>query len=214
MFDAYHVIVAYGVQSADKLVPPHLAQAGQAWDLPAHTQRQDASLVELLAIDAHVLRVHVEDAGAEVVHNAHVVDHLPDEVRWIEIEAEVRVRDNLPHPPPDGGGRCQVVSTRPLVVGEDHRAVLDGDLYAMIGGKLHERRPDLFKLTAVLLNRLVPVTPDEGPNDGHVQHLGGDDDFLQVISHHRPVVRIGVKGIGVVSERRDFQSVLVHQAED
>src|SRR5438874_1181345 len=122
VLDAYHVIVADRVQRADELVPPHFAQAWQTRNLPAHTQRQYTSLVELLTIYAHILGVHVEDAVAEVIRDPHIVNHLPDQVRWVEIEAEVRVRDDLPHLPPDGRRGRQVVTTRPFVVGEDHWA--------------------------------------------------------------------------------------------
>ena len=121
-------------------------------------------------------------------------------MRWVEIEAEVRVRDDLPHLPPDGRRGRQVVTTRPFVVGEDHWAVLDGDLYAVIARKLHERRPDLLKLTEVRLDRLVLVSANEGAGDGHVQHLGSDDDSPQMVAHHVSMGRILVEGIGVVGE--------------
>ena len=71
---------------------------------------------------------------AELVDRPLVVDHQPDEVRRVEVEAEVVARDGREHLAPDRRRPGEVVAARPLVVGEDHRAVLDRDLHAALAG--------------------------------------------------------------------------------
>ena len=55
--------------------------------------RHHAVLVQAIAIDLHVLGMDMEEAILEVVDGALVVDHLPDQVRRVEVEAEVRRRE-------------------------------------------------------------------------------------------------------------------------
>ena len=68
------------------------AEPAQARHLPADPEAHHAVLVEAVGPDLEVLAVHVEDAVAELVHGALDVDHLPDQVRGVEVEAEVRRR--------------------------------------------------------------------------------------------------------------------------
>jgi hypothetical protein len=72
-------------------------------------------------------------AAASVVDGAFVIDQLPDEVRGVEVQAEVVARDRLEHVVPDRRGRGEVRPAGPLVPAEDHRAVLDRDAHAVVG---------------------------------------------------------------------------------
>ena len=54
-------------------------------------------LYEPVAVDPHILGVHVEMRRAEVVDRALDVDHLPDQVRRVEVETEVLIGDRREH---------------------------------------------------------------------------------------------------------------------
>ena len=113
---------------------------------------------------------------AELAHDALVVDHLPHQVRRVEVEPERVAVEVAEHVAPRRRRVHQVVAAGPLVVGEDHRAVLDGDLHALVGGVGDDVRPDLGELGEVLLQRLVLVVADERVDDGHAELRGGLDD--------------------------------------
>src|SRR5215213_9729108 len=101
VLDGHNVVVADGVQRRDEPRPVHLAEPGDARYLPADPARQRAVTVEALAPDLEILRVRVEDPLREVVNRPLVVDHQPHQVRRVEIEPEVRVRDRGEHLVPD-----------------------------------------------------------------------------------------------------------------
>ncbi len=143
VLDRDHVVVADRVQRGDEPPPVDLAEAGQPRHLPADAAREGAVAVEAVAPDLEILRVRVEDAVGEVVDGALVVDLQPDEVRRVDVEPEVRVGDRREHLVPDRRRPGEVVAARPLVVAEDHRAVLDRDLHAALAGVGDELRPDL-----------------------------------------------------------------------
>ena len=110
-------------------VPAHLAEPGQARHLPPDAGRQHAVLVEPVAVDLDVLGVHVEDPVGELVDRALVVDQLPDEVRRVEVEAEVGVGDDLEHPPPDRRANARLLppghSSSLKIIGQFSIAICD-----------------------------------------------------------------------------------------
>src|SRR6478735_2526223 len=61
VLDRDDAVVADPVELREKAVPANLAESWEAWDLPAHAERDDAVAVEALAVDLHVLRVDVEE---------------------------------------------------------------------------------------------------------------------------------------------------------
>src|SRR5579859_887611 len=63
----------------------------------------DARLVQPVAVDARVLCVDVEDAPGELAQRLEVIHVLPDEVRGIEIQAEVGTGNVFIHAAPDFG---------------------------------------------------------------------------------------------------------------
>src|SRR5207245_8324264 len=102
--------------------------------------------------------VDVEDPVAELVDRPLVVDELPDEMGGIEVEPEVRGRQDLEQAPPEGRGVREVRAARPLVVAEDHRAVLDRDPDPVLSRVLDERPPDLTE-EGESVRRAPPLTP-------------------------------------------------------
>ncbi len=115
----------------------------------------------------------------ELAHHALVIDHLQDEVRRIEVQTEIVIRDDLPHLAPDGRRAGQVVTARPFVIGEEHRAVLDGDLDAAFPGELDDRRPDPGIILQVLWDGLILVLSDECADHRNLQQCGRFDHLLQ-----------------------------------
>src|SRR5439155_23713363 len=103
-----------------------------------------------VAVDLHIFGVDMEDARSELAHRSRVVDELPDKMRRVEVQAEVLIRNELEHLPPDGRRVCQVAAARPLVRGEDHRAVLDRDLLFVLGVELDARWPILLEVYVVV----------------------------------------------------------------
>ena len=152
-------VVADRVERADETIPPNLAEPWEARHLPADAQRHHALLVQPVAVDLHVLGVDVEDARRELADRARVVDELPDEVRGVEVQTEVVVGDDLEQLAPQRRRVREVASARPLVGREDHRAVLDRDLHAVLARVAHEGRPDPLEVLEVVRR---PSAADRG----------------------------------------------------
>ena len=171
-------------------------------------------LVEPAAVDLHVLGVHVQDPVAEVVDRALVVDHLPHEVRRIEVEPEARVGDDVEHLAPDRRCTREVVAERPLVAREQHRAVLDRDLDALGARAVDHRGPDLGERPQVLGQRALGIGAHERADDLDAEQRGGVDDAAEMRVDLGAVLRIGVQVVGVVGERGDLEAAGSEQLVD
>jgi FHS family glucose/mannose:H+ symporter-like MFS transporter len=211
VLDRNHPVVVDGVERGHEPVPAHLAKPGQARHLPSHPERQHAVLVEAVAVDLHVLGVDVEDPGGEVAHSARVVDELPDQVRGVEVQAEVFVRDDLEQLSPQRRRVGEVAAAGPLVVGEDHRAVLDGDLHAPLARKAHQRRPHALEVLEVAGDVALLISADEGADDLNLEALRRLDDATQVRVGGLACVLVGVEVVRVVRERGDLEVVAAEQ---
>src|SRR5450759_2540544 len=130
--------------------PVHFAESRYSGDLPAHAHREDAALVEPVAVDHQVLGLEVEDVGAELLEEPAHVDHLEHEVRRVEVEPD-RIAPQLQDSAPHARGRGDVVPARPLVVREQHRAVLERDLPAVVVRERDDLWPDEERLLPVLV---------------------------------------------------------------
>src|SRR6185312_13418357 len=104
---------------------------------------QNAHLIEAVSVEPGIFRVGVENSRSELADGAQIVHLLPYEMRWIEIQAKRHARNLVEHAPPDRRALRQIFASGPLVLCKEHRAVLDGDLYAVVFGKFDNRRPDL-----------------------------------------------------------------------
>ena len=80
VLDDHVAVVAGAPQRGEQGAPVDVAEPGQARDLPADAHREDAALVEALAIDHQVLGLDVEDVRPELADEARDVDHLEDQV--------------------------------------------------------------------------------------------------------------------------------------
>ena len=165
--------------------------------------------VEAVAADLEVLCVDVEDPVGEVVDRALAVDHQPDEVRGIEVEPEALVRDRLEHLLPDRRRPGEVVPAWPLVLAEDHRAVLDRDLHALLARVADEVGPDAAEALEVLRQRPVLVVADERADDLDAERGRRVDDLAQMAVDLLAVPVVRVEVVRVVGERGDLEPVPV-----
>ena len=108
VLDAAHVVVPGPVEGGEQPVPGNLTQSGEAGDLPADPGGEDAVLVQPVLVDLQVLGVEVVEAVAELIHRRLDVDHLPDEVRRVEVEPD-RLSELLEHGAPHARRVGQVV---------------------------------------------------------------------------------------------------------
>ena len=92
----------------------------------------------------------------------------------------MRVGDDLEHRAPRVRVVGEVVAARPLVVGEDHRAVLDRDLHAVLARVRDQRRPQLGEALEVLRQRPGLVVARERADGGHAELAGRLDHLAQV----------------------------------
>ena len=118
------------------------------------------------------------------------------------------------HVPPRRRRVHQVVAARPLVVAEDHRAVLDGDLDAVVCRLGDDRRPHLLELLEVLRQRLVLVVADERVDHRHAELLGCLDHATDVGDHLGAMVEVGVQRVRVVTEAGDLDAPLAELPDE
>ena len=145
MLDDDRPVIASAVECGKYDAPVNIAQARHARNLPSHAGRDATALVEAVAVDHHVLRLHVQDMGTELADEASLVDHQPDQMRRIVVEPDIAA-PRLDDAAPDIGRMSDVVAARPFVVAEDHRAILEGQLDAVVAGVGDDVRPDLQRL--------------------------------------------------------------------
>src|SRR6478736_2829698 len=134
VLDDHIAVVPGAIERGEHDAPVHLAEPGQSRDLPADPLREDAPFVEALAVDHQVLGLDVKDVRTELADETRDVDHLEDQVRRVEIEPDAAA-PGLEDPTPLARRRGEVMATGPFVVAEQHRAVLEGQLPAMVLGE-------------------------------------------------------------------------------
>ena len=140
------------------------------------------------------------------------VDHLQDQVRRVEVEPD-RAAPLLEDATPDARRRREVVPARPLVVAEEHRAVLDRDLPAVVLRERHDVRPDLERLLPVRVLGLCSVGAHERVDEGDVHLLGGRDHVLEVTDDGLTMRRVRMERVRVVAQPGDRQA-LAHDLVD
>src|ERR1700733_510415 len=86
---------------AEKLCPVDIPAPWQLRTMKLQRVGQDAYLVQPLPIDGYVLKMNAEDARRKFLERGDMVHLLPDLVRGIVIESEIRAGDLLEHAPPD-----------------------------------------------------------------------------------------------------------------
>src|SRR6188508_712237 len=197
-------LVALAIQLAVDDPPVDLTEPRDTWDLPPDTHREDAALVERVAVDHQVLRLVVEDVLPEFLQEALDVDHLEDQVRRVEIEPD-RVAPSFEDPAPLPWRRRDVVAARPLVVREEHRAVLERDLHALVVGEFHDVGPDAQRLFPVVVEVLGSVTTHERVDERDAHLPRRDHHRLEVVRDLLAMLGVGMERVRVVAEAGDRQ---------
>src|SRR5439155_7215000 len=121
---------------------------------------------------------------------------------------EVFVGDGRKHVVPDRGRIGEIGPAWPLVVAEDHRAVLDRDPHAALGRMSDQRWPDLLEALEVLRVRAILVVAGKGADGVDAKALRRVDDLQQMAVHRLAVTVVGMEVVRVVRERRDLEPVL------
>ena len=109
----------------------------------------------------------MEDLIFELIKWADIVDHLPDKMGWIVVDAQMVTVQDPEYLSPDGRCCHQVLSSRPLVLAEKHRAVFDGNLHVTFLSQFYDRRPDLFYQFQVFLYIFGLVPSDKCGDHAH-----------------------------------------------
>src|SRR4030042_6564454 len=161
-------------------------------------------------VNMEVFSMDVENFICKLPHDTLVINHLQDQMRWIKVQPKVIIGNDLPHLAPDFRRACQVVTARPLIVREDHRAVLDGNLNAIRFSELDDRRPNLGIIYQILRNGLVLIFADESTNNGHLQHICSLNHLLQVRNYYLTLLDIWMERIRIIRERRDCHAVVIN----
>src|SRR5713226_348175 len=224
-----HVVVALLEQRGHHALPRHVAPAGDAvaggavGALPG-AGRGDAVDVEDVLLELPVLRVRVEDPLAESLDEDDRVDHLPDQVARVEVEAPVVAAEPLDR-----------LLRRVDVVGDLRRVHLVREADAELGELVEDRAPALDEQVPALFVDLEPLgRPDvpalphgraEEADDGLDLELardargledvlGAELDHLLLVGGARPLVEARVAEREhhlreeVVRERRDLEPLV------
>jgi len=96
-------------------------------------------------VHLNIFEVHVENAVFKLVNRLNIIHHLPDEMAGVIIDAEIWTGDNFEHLAPDARRGGQVFPAGPLLIGEEHGAVLDGHFDTQLLRISNDGRPDGFE---------------------------------------------------------------------
>ena len=147
--------------------------------------------------------MHVEDALCKLIDRLHVVDLLPQEMGWVQVEAEALRRNLGEHPSPDGRRDRKILAPRPLIAGEKHGAVLYGNPHLLRFREAHELRPHRSELPEVLFKRPCGIPANERIHDIHAKTGGRRDHFLQVFAIVRRGLFVRIQRVGIVAQPRN-----------
>src|SRR2546429_51220 len=194
-------------QRAHEPGPIQLGTAGGARLVPLERVREDTDIVDAVPADFHVLGVEVEQPGLELAQRARRVHVLQHEMRWIVVQTEMFRRNVAEHPAPDDGRGGEVFAAGPLVACEEHRAVFDADLDAVIFGEGDERAPGFQETRPIVVHAPGPVAPDERVHVLQSELLGGEDDFLEMSDHALRCRQVGIERVRIVTKAGEADAV-------
>src|SRR5436190_9367969 len=158
--------------------------------------------------------MHMHDALAEFTNATHIIYLLPDQVRRVVVESQVRTGNGLENRLPESRGGCQVLSARPFVLTEQHRAVFQANLHALALGFVNDIGPDTLKDRPVRFDRFRGIPTDESVDYADVQPGRRPDYFLEMIGHDAPMFRIRIERIGIITQPREGDTGLGDQVAD
>ena len=181
--------------------------------MPAIRQVKPAYFGNSGGIESHILHVEVEEPVAKLGQRREWIHALEHEVRGIVVEAEGRRRELGEGPPPDCRRGKQVFPPGPLVRGEQHRAVLDGNPHAAFLGQGQERPPDLEEPRPVVIDRAPPVAAGEAVDGIEAKEWSRGNHPLQVGDGWPGDCRVGIERVGIVAKSTQRHAMPVAEGE-
>src|SRR5438093_1481529 len=144
--------------------------------------------------------MHMHDALAEFTNATHIIYLLPDQVRRVVVEPQVRTGNGLENRLPESRGGRQVLSAWPFVLTKQHRAILQTDLHSLALRFVNDVGPDVLKDRPVRFDRFRGVPTDESVYYADVQPGSCPDYLLEMIGHDAPMFRIRIERIGIITQ--------------
>ena len=132
----------------------------------------------------------------------------------VEVQAEVLVGDRREHRAPDRRRVGEVVAARPLVVGEDHRAVLDRDLHAVLAGVVRRAAATPRGSARGSPAGCAWVAADERADGLDAELRRRLDHLAQVRVRGRARLVVRDERVRVVGERGDLEAAALQAGDD
>ncbi len=161
---------------------------------------QNPHLLQTIAINTRILRVNMEHLVFELVDRRNGVDKRPDQVRGVVVHPETAAGDIVEESAPHLRANKEVLAARPLVLREEHGAILDANTKASVLRLLHDRPPYVQDGPPLLINHLLGMPTDEGIDLLDSQSLGGGHHLAKVRSRNLSLLFGRRERIGVVAE--------------
>ncbi len=122
--------------------------------------------------------MYVKELICKFAHRFQITHLLKDHVGWIVVQTEVVTGNVVEHSSPDDRAMSQILSARPFVAGERHRAVLDPNFDPAFFCVLNDWLPCFQESRPVFVNGFGPISTDERIHALQAQHRRcGDDRF-------------------------------------
>ena len=145
----------------------------------------------------------MEDLVFKLIDRFDVIDHLPYKMRRVIIDSEIVAVQNLEHFSPDLRCCHQVLSARPLIRSEQHRAVLDRNFHIIFFCQFDDRRPYFFHQFQILFHCLCLVSSDKCCHHADAQFCACKDYIFQMCNCCRSFFQISVHCVRIKCQRRN-----------
>src|SRR5882757_3238845 len=115
MLDDDRTVISSPIEAGKDPAPVNVPQPRHARHLPAYASGKDSALVQTIMINHQVLGMDMQHVAAEFADETLLVDHLPDEMRGVEVHADVTA-PGFQDAAPDIRRVGDVVSAWPFVI--------------------------------------------------------------------------------------------------
>ena len=175
--------------------------------MPPQREVKPPHLLQRRSVDLYVLGMHVEQPVFERCERPERVHVLQHKMRGVVVEPQRGRSDISKCAPPDSRRGEQVLSARPLIPGEQHRAVFNTDPHAQFLGQSDDRLPGLEEPRPVVIDRPRPVTAHKPGDRPQAEQGGRRNDLSEVCRCGIRNRRVRVEHVWVVAEPTDADAV-------
>src|ERR1700674_255694 len=169
-FDTNRSAILDVSEGREKLVPLDVAKTGKLGNMPPETHHP--SIIESVGNGFIVFCMYVNDSILEFMQRPNVVDPLPDQMRWIKVEAKMFAGNRVEHSTPDVRRNREVLSAGPFIAAEQHRTIFDPNLDVMICGKRNQWLPNRLEKLPILFHGLKVIPADKCGHHANSQDCG------------------------------------------